>query len=79
MMTTIALYADRSRSQPHTDMVRAAPAKNGEPVVDGANGEKFQRPSRCLSDFVAPKGVASGLRGPVCRDGGHRHGEEKKN
>ena len=24
-------------------------------VVDGENGEKIQRPSRCLADFVAPK------------------------
>ena len=27
-------------------------------VVDGDNGQKIQRPSRCLADFVAPKGVA---------------------
>jgi len=27
-------------------------------IVDGENGQKIQRPSRCLADFVAPKGVA---------------------
>ena len=54
----IALYADESRSQPILTWYGLR-QQTEKPVVDGANGEKIQRPSRCLSDFVAPKGVAS--------------------
>ncbi|MFI4927456.1 MAG: methionine synthase, partial [Burkholderiales bacterium] len=49
----IELYADESRTQPVLTWYGLRQQAEKE-VVEGV-----QRPSRCLSDFVAPKGVAS--------------------
>ena len=54
----IALYADESRSQTVLTWYGLR-QQTEKQVIEGENGEKIQRPSRCLADFVAPKGVAN--------------------
>ena len=50
----IEFYTDESRSQVLTTWYGLR-QQTEKLAVDGPNGEKFMRPSRCLADFVAPK------------------------
>ena len=58
----IEFYTDESRSQVAMTWygLRQQAEKH---VVAGENGERTQRASRCLADFVAPKGVAADYAG----------------
>ncbi|MEY4506753.1 MAG: Methionine synthase [Pseudomonadota bacterium] len=53
----IALYTDASRSQVAMTW-RGLRQQTEKHIIDGPDGKKVQRPSRCLADFVAPVGVA---------------------
>jgi 5-methyltetrahydrofolate--homocysteine methyltransferase len=53
----IELYADESRTKPVLTWYGLRQQAEKQ-VIDGPDGKKIQRPSRCLADFVAPKGVA---------------------
>jgi len=66
----IALYADESRSQPVLTW-HGMRQQTEKPVVEGV-----ARPNRCLSDFVAPKGVAADYVGVFAVTAGI--GAEKK-
>jgi 5-methyltetrahydrofolate--homocysteine methyltransferase len=55
----IVLYTDESRSEIALTW-HGLRQQTEKQVVDGEHGEKIQRPSRCLADFVAPKLDASG-------------------
>ena len=50
----IEFYTDETRSQVLTTWYGLR-QQTEKLAVDGPNGEKFMRPSRCLADFVAPK------------------------
>ncbi|MBU6465555.1 MAG: B12-binding domain-containing protein, partial [Burkholderiales bacterium] len=50
----IEFYTDESRSQVLTTWYGLR-QQTEKLAVDGPNGEKIMRPSRCLADFVAPK------------------------
>ena len=52
----IEFYTDESRSEVAMTW-RGLRQQTEKQVVDGENGEKIQRPSRCLADFVAPKAL----------------------
>ena len=54
----IALYADESRSQTVLTW-HGLRQQTEKQIIEGENGQRIQRPSRCLADFVAPKGVAN--------------------
>ena len=52
----IEFYADESRDTPLMTW-HGLRVQTERPVVDGPDGSKIMRPNRCLSDFVAPKGM----------------------
>jgi 5-methyltetrahydrofolate--homocysteine methyltransferase len=58
----IEFYTDETRSQVALTWYGLR-QQTEKQVVTGGNGEKIQRPSRCLADFVAPKGVAADYAG----------------
>jgi 5-methyltetrahydrofolate--homocysteine methyltransferase len=58
----IEFYTDETRSQVALTWYGLR-QQTEKQVVAGENGEKIQRPSRCLADFVAPKGVAPDYAG----------------
>jgi 5-methyltetrahydrofolate--homocysteine methyltransferase len=58
----IEFYTDETRSQVALTWYGLR-QQTEKQVVTGENGKKIQRPSRCLADFVAPKGVASDYAG----------------
>jgi 5-methyltetrahydrofolate--homocysteine methyltransferase len=66
----IALYADESRNQPVLTW-HGMRQQTEKPVIEGV-----ARPNRCLSDFVAPKGVAADYVGVFAVTAGI--GAEKK-
>ena len=55
----IEFYTDESRSEVALTWYGLR-QQTEKQVIDGANGEKIQRPSRCLADFVAPRFDAAG-------------------
>ena len=50
----IEFYTDETRSEVALTWYGLR-QQTEKQVIEGANGEKIQRPSRCLADFVAPK------------------------
>jgi 5-methyltetrahydrofolate--homocysteine methyltransferase len=58
----IEFYTDETRSQVALTWYGLR-QQTEKQVVAGENGEKIQRPSRCLADFVAPKGGAADYAG----------------
>ena len=50
----IAIYTDASRTEVAMTWYGMR-QQTEKQVIDGPNGEKIQRPSRCLADFIAPK------------------------
>lgn len=50
----IVLYTDESRTEAALTWFGMR-QQTEKQVIDGPNGEKIQRPSRCLADFVAPR------------------------
>ncbi|MEI8030588.1 MAG: methionine synthase [Comamonadaceae bacterium] len=58
----IEFYTDETRSQVAMTWYGLR-QQTEKQVVAGENGERIQRPSRCLADFVAPQGVAPDYAG----------------
>ena len=58
----IEFYTDDSRSQVALTWYGLRQQAEKQ-LIDGEDGQKIQRPSRCLADFVAPKGVAPDYAG----------------
>ena len=50
----IAIYTDESRTEVAMTWYGMR-QQTEKQVIDGENGEKIQRPSRCLADFIAPR------------------------
>jgi len=51
----IEVYTDETRSEVLFTW-HGLRMQSVRPVVDGPDGQKIQRPNRCLADFIAPKG-----------------------
>ncbi len=58
----IEFYTDDSRSQVALTWYGLRQQAEKQ-LIDGEDGKKVQRPSRCLADFVAPKGLAPDYAG----------------
>ncbi|GAA6142535.1 methionine synthase [Hydrogenophaga sp. 5NK40-0174] len=54
----IAIYADETRAEPVMTW-HGLRQQTEKQEIDGPDGKPVMRPSRCLADFIAPKGVAA--------------------